>query len=133
METLFTKIRDGIIPSTMLYKDEICFVILDINPVEKGHCLVIANEPFKNFEEVPEDVLKHMICIAKKMEAKLTRALHCDGSNIMVNNNPASGQEVPHLHIHVIPRYDNDGQKFGFSHEKYEDGEMAEFGKLLSL
>lgn len=133
MDTIFTKIRDGEIPSVKLYKDETCFVILDINPVRKGHALVIANEVYQNIAEVPEDVLKHMICIAKKVEAKLTKELHCDGSNILINNNPASGQEVPHIHIHVIPRYDNDGQKFGFEHEQYKDGEMTELGKLLSL
>lgn len=133
MDTIFTKIRDGEIPSVKLYSDDICFVILDINPARKGHSLVIANEPYKNIAECPEEVLKHMISVAKKVEAKITEKLHCDGSNILINNNPASGQEVPHLHIHVIPRYNNDGQKFGFEHEKYADGEMAEFGKLLSL
>lgn len=133
METLFTKIRDGEIPSVKLYSDDNCFVIMDINPIKKGHALVIANDPYKNIAETPEEVLKHMICVAKKIEAKMTEVLKCDGSNIIINNNPASGQEVPHLHIHVIPRYNNDGQKFGFEHEKYAENEMAEFGKKLKI
>ncbi len=48
METIFTKIERGDIPSTRIYEDEVCFVIMDINPVKKGHCLVIAREPYPN-------------------------------------------------------------------------------------
>ncbi|MCR5761212.1 MAG: HIT family protein [Sphaerochaetaceae bacterium] len=132
-ETIFTKIRDGKIPSVTLYKDEQCFVIMDINPIIKGHCLVIADKPYKNIGECPQSVLNHMMEVAKKMDAKLRDVLHCDGTNVMINNDPASGQEVPHLHIHVIPRYTNDGRKFGFAHDKYEEGEMVKLGERLCL
>lgn len=133
METLFTKIRDGVIPSTKLYQDDLCFVILDINPVHKGHALVIANEPVKNTMECPAQTLSHMIVIAKKLEEKMREVLKCDGSNIMINNDPASGQEVPHLHIHVVPRYENDSNIFCLSHEKYGENEMAEYGTKLKI
>lgn len=132
-ETIFTKICSGAIPSTKIYEDDVCFAIMDINPVAKGHSLVIAKTPYSNVGECPEDVLSHLICVAKKVEAKQRKVLNCDGSNILINNDPAGGQEVPHIHIHVIPRYENDGKKFGFTHEKYADGEMAEFGRMLSL
>lgn len=133
METLFTKIRDGIIPSTKLYQDDKCFVILDINPVHKGHALVISAQPYKNTKECPEDVLSHMICVAKKVEMKMRSELNCDGSNILINNDPASGQEVPHLHIHVIPRYESDKNIFCLSHEVYGENEMSEFGTKLKI
>lgn len=132
-ETLFTKICAGIIPSTKLYEDDVCFVIMDINPVVKGHSLVISKVPYSNVKECPENVLSHMINVAKKLDSKLRESLGCDGSNILINNDPASGQEVPHLHIHVIPRYNNDGKKFGLSHDSYKEGEMAEFGKKLAF
>lgn len=133
METLFTKIRDGIIPSVKLYQDNKCFVILDINPVHKGHALVISAEPYKNINECPEDTLKYMIGIAKKVEAKQREVLKCDGSNILINNDPASGQEVPHLHIHVVPRYNGDKAIYSLSHEQYAEGEMNNFGNNLSI
>ncbi len=132
-ETLFTKIRDGKIPSVKLYEDNECFVIMDINPVVKGHCLVIAARPYKNIGSCPLSTLNHMMEICKKMDAKLREALHCDGTNILVNNDPASGQEVPHLHIHVIPRYLTDGRTFGFVHDKYEEGEMVKLGEIIKL
>ena len=133
METVFTKICAGEIPSTKIYEDDVCIVILDINPVHKGHSLVISRHPYSNIGQCPEEVLSHLICVAKKVEAKQRQVLRCDGSNILINNDPASGQEVPHIHIHVIPRYENDGMKFGFTHEKYEDGQMADFGAKLHL
>lgn len=133
METIFTKIRDGIIPSTKIYKDDICFVILDINPVKKGHALVIANEPYPAMAACPDDVLTHMITVAKKIDARQREVLGNEGSNIIINNDPASGQEVPHIHIHVIPRYTGDGRRHFQDHDVYADGEMAEIGSRLKL
>ncbi len=133
METLFTKIAAGQIPSTKIYEDELCFVIMDINPVKKGHCLVIAREPYPNIGSCPDDVLTHMILVAKKIEARQRQVLGNQGSNIIINSDPASGQEVPHLHIHVIPRFEGDGRKHFQDHDKYEEGEMKAFGDRLRI
>jgi len=133
METLFTKIAAGQIPSTKVYEDELCFVILDINPVKKGHCLVIAREPYPNVATCPDSTLTHMILVAKRIEARQREVLGNQGSNIIINNDPASGQEVPHLHIHVIPRFDGDGRKHFQDHDKYDDGEMQVFGDKLRI
>ncbi len=132
-ETVFTKIDQGIIPSVKIYNDDKCFVIMDINPVVKGHCLVISKEVRPTLTDAPEDLVQHMILVARKIDARLREVLKCDGTNIMINNGPASGQEVPHLHIHVIPRYENDGRKAGFAHDSYADGEMAELGRRLEI
>ena len=131
METLFTKIAAGQIPSTKVYEDELCFVIMDINPVKKGHCLVIAREPYPNVGSCPDEILTHMILVAKKIEARQREILGNQGSNIIINNDHASGQEVPHLHIHVIPRFDGDGRKHFQEHDKYADGEMQKIGDSL--
>jgi len=133
METLFTKIRRGDIPSTKIYEDDKCFVILDINPVKKGHALVIAAEPYPNIASCPDDVLSHMMLVAKKVESRQREVMGNDGSNIIINNDPASGQEVPHLHIHVIPRFSGDGRKHFQDHDKYDEGEMQKTGALLKI
>jgi histidine triad (HIT) family protein len=133
MDTIFSKIGRGEIPSTRIYEDDICFVILDINPVKKGHSLVIAREAYPNMQSTPDEVLTHMILVAKKIDAAQRRVLGSEGSNIIINNDPASGQEVPHLHIHVIPRYSGDGRKHFQEHDKYADGEMAEYGAKLRI
>ncbi len=133
METLFTKIGRGDIPSTKIHEDDICFVILDINPVKKGHALVIAREPYPNIASCPDDVLAHMMSVAKKVDARQREVLGSEGSNIIINNDPASGQEVPHIHIHVIPRYQGDGRKHFQDHDVYADGEMAQIGARLRM
>lgn len=132
-ETLFTKIAKGEIPSVKLYEDDICFAILDINPVNKGHALVISKEPYTNAIDCPDQVLGHMFSIAKRIDIKQREALHSKGSNMIINNDPCSGQEVPHIHIHVTPRFENDGKNLTVSHEKYQEGEMAQIGDLLRL
>ncbi len=133
MPTVFEMIINGDIPSTKLYEDESCLVILDINPVEKGHALVIAKKPYPVFTDCPDEELAHLMSIAKKVDLKLRSTLCCDGTNILINNDEASGQEIPHLHIHVIPRYKNDEQNFGFVKQKYEDGEIKKLGEKLCL
>ena len=131
METLFTKIAKGDIPCTKIYEDDVCFAILDINPVVKGHTLVIAKEPYSDTESCPDSVLDHLICVAKKIDIRQKEVLHTDGSNILINNHEASGQEIPHIHIHVIPRYLSDGRKLGFEHDSYKENEMSQFGDKL--
>ena len=103
-------IINGDIPSTKLYEDDLCIAILDINPVNKGHALVISKECYPTFTDAPIETLSHMMEIARRIDQKQREALKADGTNIMINNSPASGQEVPHLHIHVIPRKEGDGK-----------------------
>ncbi len=133
MASVFEMIINGEIPSQKLYEDDICLVILDINPVHKGHSLVISKGVYPTIDECPQDELNHMFSVVKKVNLKLKEKLNCDGSNIIINNGKASGQEVPHLHIHVIPRFNNDGQTFGFSKEQYNGDEIQEYRNLLAL
>lgn len=133
MATIFEMIRDGEIPSTKLYEDDKCFVILDINPVNKGHALVISRECYDTFTDIDEETLSHMMSIARKIDQKMRKVLKADGTNIMINNSPASGQEVPHLHIHVIPRFNGDGKTPRMSKVDYEDGEISKYGEMLHL
>ena len=133
MVSIFTKIINGEIPSTKLHEDEQCIAILDLYPNHKGHALVIPKVEVETMLECPEDVLQHLIVIAQRVGKKQIDALQCDGFNIIINNKPAAGQEVLHLHIHVIPRYENDGYVIGFGKKQYVEGEMQEYGKKLSL
>lgn len=133
METVFTRIRDKQIPACWIYEDDQCFVILDHNPIVKGHCLVISKDPTPTLAETPDARLAHMILVAKKVDAKLRACLNCDATNIVINNGPAAGQEVPHLHIHVIPRYQSSSLAISFTHEPYKPGEMADLEGRLKL
>ena len=133
MPTVFEMIINGDIPSTKLYEDDSVLVILDINPVQKGHSLVISKKAYPNFTDCPAGELAHMMEVAQRVDLRLRSVLGCQGTNIMINNSPASGQEVPHLHIHVIPRFSGDGKTPAFPKEKYVDGEISRYGDLLRL
>ena len=133
MKTIFEMIIDGDIPSVKLYEDDICLVILDINPIQKGHALVISKKPYPRFTLAPKEELSHMMEICKQVDQKMREVLKAEGTNIMINNDPASGQEVPHLHIHVIPRYSNDNKGFILNKDKYNEGEINQFGEMLCL
>lgn len=133
METIFTKILKGDIPSVKLHEDELCFAILDINPVNKGHLLLITKEPYPTLQSCPDEVLAHLIRLAKQADATLRERLGCDATNLIVNNGKESGQEVPHLHFHIVPRFKDDHKNIQLSKETYTDGEMAEYGKQLEF
>ncbi|HZJ88968.1 MAG TPA: HIT family protein [Sphaerochaeta sp.] len=133
METIFTKIRDGQLPSARLYEDEHCFVILDINPVNQGHALVISNAVYPTLADTPAEIFAHMMGVVQQVDAKLHAALGCDATNIVINNGKASGQEIPHLHIHVIPRYLDDTKEFRLSTGVYTPRELADLQEQLRL
>lgn len=133
MATVFEMIIAGDIPSTKLYEDDICLAILDIAPKAKGHTLVISKKVYETVSDAPADTIAHMFEIVKRIDARMRKELGADGTNVFINNSPASGQEVPHLHIHVIPRHDGDGLSFFPPSEKYGEGEMQEYGRRLSI
>ncbi len=133
MDTVFTKIIEGSIPSTRLYEDELCLAILDIHPMNKGHALVICKECYPTIGDCPDDVLGHLLSVAKLLDAKMRSSIGAEATNILINNGPAAGQEVPHLHIHVIPRYFTDKKRLSLTKEQYGSGEMDAYGCKLRL
>jgi len=109
-DCVFCKIRDGAIPSAKLHEDERTLAIMDIGPVTPGHCLVITKAHAATlFEAEPAD-LAAAIATAKRVATALRTALAPDGLNLMQANGAAAFQSVPHFHIHLIPRYANDGK-----------------------
>ena len=133
MATLFSRIIAGELPAAVLYEDELCMVILDIAPVNKGHALVISREEYETTQECPGEVLAHLMAVANRVAKRLEQELDIDGYNLLINNRSASGQEVPHLHVHVIPRYEGDGKTPVFSKEHYQEGEMERIARSLRL
>lgn len=107
---IFCKIIAGEIPSYTLYEDEKFKVILDLGPATKGHALILPREHYSNLYELPEEVAAEAIKLAKRMMIRMTEKLECDGFNIVQNNGEAAGQTVNHFHMHLVPRYKNDGE-----------------------
>lgn len=107
---IFCKIANGEIPSNTIYEDDKFRVILDNGPATKGHALVLPKKHYANLFEMPEDLLADAAVVAKKVASNIKDKLSCDGLNLVQNNGETAGQTVMHFHLHIIPRYENDGQ-----------------------
>ena len=124
-DCIFCKIAAGEIPSKTLYEDEKFRVILDLGPATRGHALVIPKEHYADLYEIPEETAGEAMKVAKKMAAVMTEKLKADGFNIVQNNGEVSGQSVFHFHIHLIPRYENDGQTINWKQTSPTAEELA--------
>ncbi len=103
---IFAKILRGELPCHKVYEDEHVFAFLDIMPRVPGHTLVIPKAPARNILDVKPDDYAHVARGAKKIAAAAMKAFNADGITIQQFNEPAGGQVVFHLHMHVLPRHD---------------------------
>lgn len=124
---IFCKIIKGEIPCAKVYEDEDTIAFLDIAPVNKGHVLVLPKQHYETIVDCPEEIMKKVISSVKKVSESVKKI--SDGLCIMVNNFSASGQEVPHIHFHIIPRMNNDGLKH-WPQGKYDE-DMEEYRKKI--
>lgn len=129
---IFCKIIAGEIPSQAIYEDEKFRAILDVAPAAKGHALILPKDHYANLYELPDDLAADTIRLAKKMMKVMTDKLGCDGFNILQNNGETAGQSVFHFHMHLIPRYREDGQKIGWKPQEVSQEELEETRKQIT-
>jgi len=130
---LFCKIIAGKIPCAKVYENDHVLAFLDIGPINKGHTLVVPKEHYKNLMETPDEVMKELIVVAKKLSRSIIKAVKADGINLGISNEKAAGQVIFHTHIHLMPRYENDGFKH-WPQGKYNEGEMESVkNKIVSF
>ena len=127
---VFCKIAAGEIPAYKIYEDEQTLAFLDINPVNPGHILVIPKKHAANLEEVEMAELSALMSTVKKMGVRLKERLGYEGYNVLMNNDPVSGQAIPHVHFHIIPRKAGDGLN-RWPENKYAEGEAEEIMNKL--
>ena len=131
-ETLFTKIINKQIPANIIYEDENTIAILDIFPFEKGHALVIPKIPFKTIFEMPEKNYLELQKVILKISNHLKEKLNCD-LNIIQNNGKIAGQEIEHVHFHLIPRKETKQIYCSKNSTKYLKEEDKNYLKKLKL
>ena len=120
MSSIFTKIINGEIPSYKLAESETCFAFLDINPLAKGHTLVVPKKEVDYIFDVEDELYSDLMLFAKKVGKAIEKVVSCERIGVTV-----IGLEVPHAHIHLIPL--NDPSEFSFSKgSKRTDDQMKE-------
>jgi len=114
-DCIFCKIVMGEIPSTKIYEDENVLAFLDIHPINAGHTLVIPKEHYEFIGELPLPLCGPLFDAARKISVALRKAgFKCEAVNLHLADGSTAGQEIPHTHLHVIPRFKGDGAGFRF-------------------
>jgi histidine triad (HIT) family protein len=109
MASIFTKIINREIPADIVYEDELVIALLDINPVNDGHTLVVPKEEYADFSSIPPELLGPFFERVQRIARGVTAGVRADGFNVLLNTGSAAGQEVMHVHAHIIPRFEGDG------------------------
>ncbi len=107
-KTVFEKIVEGTLPSNKIYSDKNTYVFLADPARTSGHTLVITKKPYKDILDIPENRVIDLIKTIKKIAPAVMAATKAGGINIIQNTREAAGQEVFHIHFHIIPRHKND-------------------------
>lgn len=132
MSTIFAKIITGELPSFKVYEDERVLAFLDINPIQPGHTLVIPKTPSDNGLSADAEDLAYLMIIGQKLAKAIKEITGCDGINFLMNNGKAAGQVVFHTHLHIIPRFDDDGVYEEPMPGEYESGEAESLAATIA-
>lgn len=129
-DCLFCKIVSKVIPAEIVFEDDEVLVILDINPVNPGHVLVMPKQHCEDFMAMQDIACLPLVRAIQRVMRVQMDELGYQGVNLHQNNKPAAGQVVPHLHFHVIPRKTDDERTLWHGRE-YGNGEMAVMGAKI--
>lgn len=127
-DCIFCKLANGKLPTNSIYEDEDFNVIMDLSPASRGHAIIIPKNHAANLFELPEEDASKIMPVAKKCANAMKKTLHFDGFNVLQNNGEVAGQTVFHLHVHLIPRYENDNITIRFAEpdDKEDIAKVAE-------
>jgi histidine triad (HIT) family protein len=132
MSTIFSKIIAGEIPCHKVYEDEYVLAFLDINPIQPGHTLVIPKVASENALSCDPETLAKIMTTGQMLAKAIKQSIECDGINFLFNNGEAAGQVVFHTHLHIIPRFTDDGAYEEPITGEYEDGEAEDLAATIA-
>src|SRR3989344_6329437 len=131
-QCIFCQIVAGKVQSRKVYDDENVIAILDINPANPGHILLMPKEHYSIMPQMPDQIIEHIAKITKHLSASLLKALKVEGTTIFIANGVAAGQRAQHFMLHIIPRKDNDGLKIDIPSKKASKQDLLAVKKAVS-
>jgi len=108
-ECIFCKIINREVTANIVYENDRVLAFLDINPINRGHTLIVPKKHYGNVYDITEDYLKDVAVAAKKISSAIKRGLRAEGVNILHASGGAAQQSVFHFHLHLVPRFRDDG------------------------
>jgi len=109
MECLFCQIVKGKIPSEVIFENKRVLAFLDVNPCSNGHTVVIPKKHYEKLSQIPDKEVKNLFIVVVKLAGKIQKQMKASAFNIGINDGEFAGQVIPHVHVHIIPRYKGDG------------------------
>ena len=132
-QCLFCSLSERSIDSYKIYEDEKLLGVLDINPVNVGHTILFPRRHFQFLGELNDELNGHMFNVANKISSKMVEKLKADGVTIYVANGFGAGQTVPHISVHIIPRYKNDKIIFELKGKKTDNETLDRISNQLKI
>lgn len=134
MDCIICQLAKEEIEVTKVYEDDSVVAVMDIQPVNPGHLFISPKEHIESVSELDEELGAHIFKIAMKMADALRKCgVKCEGTNFILADGEAAGQEIPHLHLHVVPRIREDGFGFKFDQGYFEPSDRKELEQIASL
>jgi len=133
-DCLFCQIVDGEIPSNAVAETDAAYAFLDVNPLARGHTVVIPKEHHERIGDMPDDVAGGLFRTINEITPAVEEAVDAPASTVGFNNGEAAGQEIPHVHCHVVPRFEGDGSgaiHSLFTPEDLSDEELSEVAEAI--
>lgn len=133
MSTVFERILSGELPGVIVYEDDRVFAFMDAGQVNPGHVLVATKQPYETLMDADEESAAAMMRAARRIAQAVQAAFHPDGITLLQANRPAGWQTVPHLHMHVLPRYQNDGVELGWPRKEPGLDKLREYAARIKV
>ncbi|MGV8169281.1 MAG: HIT family protein [Candidatus Nanoarchaeia archaeon] len=127
---IFCKIAAKQVNSNIIYEDKNVVCFLDLHPVARGHCLVVPKKHYENVFDIDSEVLKSLAVAAKQVSAEIKSKLKAAGVNLLNASGKDAQQSVFHFHLHIVPRYENDGLN-AWPESNYKETSFEELMVLL--
>ncbi|HJW57924.1 MAG TPA: HIT family protein [Burkholderiaceae bacterium] len=131
--TVFQRIMRGEIPSVKVYEDEFVYAFMDAGQVNPGHVLVATKQAYETLMDADEESAAAMMRAAARIAKAVQAAFSPDGITILQANKPAGWQTVPHLHLHVLPRYVDDGVELTWPRKEPGMEKLREYAARIRI
>ncbi len=132
MDCIFCKIIRGKVPSSKVYEDEEVIAFMDLFPIHEGHVLVVPKQHYATLREVPLVLAEKLMKVVVQLERSIWESgLTWEGTNILQNNGTSAGQDVHHVHFHIVPRDSEDGFRFKYTALKPSRADLDQTAQTL--
>ncbi len=133
MPTIFEKLLSGELPCAKVYEDELVFAFMDAGQINDGHVIVASKKPYETILDIDEETTQRLFLVAKRIAHVVQDVFKAEGITLLQANKDAGWQSVPHIHVHVLPRYKNDGVELVWPRKEPGIERLKELAKLIQV